>query len=443
MGKAPSLADDFGLYRRRIGTVPNGQDARGVDLIFGLALLGTLYLLARRWRRLWDPDFTDEDRRLATQAAVFVVPPLVVLVHELGHVVGARLVGGRVLGFHYGLIEGAVTVARGLSLGQDWWVALAGNLAGGLAGLAMAAVGVSATRLPRPLRHVLILGGMLEVGFHLVIYPLLSLSAGFGDWQVVYDFGATPALSLLTATAHLAALAAAWRWWRTRVRRALFNVDHGLDADVARLETAIAAAPHDPEPAIELAVLYAGNGEMSLGRDTLEAAASRPGLTGPAAARLHLVRARLAMIEDRWNQAYLAAQAGLRAVGVSVSDDGGRDGDGGEDEVAQRLWANVGLALAAMDRPEKALAAFGHLRPPVADDPRVLYARGLARMSVGDRAGGQADLHSVVGWRPEGDLLRQWAEARLRGGEPPPPDDRDRPSYARRTKAPPAPLAGV
>jgi hypothetical protein len=142
------------------------------------------------------------------------------------------------------------------------------------------------------------------------------------------------------------------------------------------------------------------------------------------------------MLEDRWNQAYLAAQDGLAAAGADALADGG-------DEVTQRLWANVGVALASMDRHEQALAAFGHLGPPIADDPRVLYARGLARMAGGDRAGGQGDLRAVVAERPEGDLLRQWAEARLEGREPGPPDDRDRPNYARRTKAPPAPVAGV
>jgi tetratricopeptide (TPR) repeat protein len=315
-------------------------------------------------------------------------------------------------------------------------VALAGNLAGGLCGFGMALLGARAVRLPRALRHVLIVGGLLELAFHLVLYPLMSLSARFGDWTVIYDFGATPALSLLTAVAHVAALAAAWRWWRSKVRHTLFSVDHALDDDVARLQAAMAASPHDADPAIELAVLYARNGDMSLARDTLEAAAHNPQFTGRAAARVHLVRARLAMLEDRWNQGYLSAQEGLRALGAEEGGDAG-------DEVTQRLWANVGLALASMDRHAQALAAFEHLRPPVADDPRILYARGLARIALGDPAGGQADLRSVVGWRPEGDLLRQWAEARLQGREPPPPDDRDRPNYARRTKAPPAPIAGV
>ena len=416
--------------------MPHGQDARGVDLIFGLAMLGTLYLLARRWRRFWDADFTVEDRSLATQAAVFVVPPVVVLIHELGHIVAAWSVGGRVLGFHYGLIEGAVSVAGGLSPAQSWWVALAGNLAGAGTGLAMAVAGTSSLRLPRPLRHVLIIGGLLEVGFQLVMYPLLSLSARFGDWLVIYNFGATPALSLVTAVAHGVALAALWRWWRGRVRRTLFNVDHGLDAEVARLEAAAAATPTSADAPIELAVLFARNNDMSLARETLDRAAANPRLTGAAGARLHLVRARVAMLEDRWNQAYVAARAGLASA---RRDDGLDEGD----EVTQRLWANLGLALASMERPAPALDAFAHLRPPVGDDPRVLYARGLARIAAGDRAGGQDDLHAVVGWRPEGDLLRQWAEARLEGREPAPPDDHDRPNYARRTKAPPAPIAGV
>lgn len=413
-------------------SVPFGNDSRGVDLIFGLAMLGTVFMLVRRRRAFWDDDFSDDDRRLASQAAIFLVPPLIVLVHELGHIAGAWAVGGRVVGFHYGLIEGSVSVAGGLSPGQDWLVAIAGNLAGGLLGLAMAVAGARGTRLRRPLRHVLIVGGALEVGFHLAGYPLLSLSAGFGDWQVIYDFAATPLLSTLTAVAHAVALAVAVRWWRGRLRRTMFSVDHGLDDEVARLETAIHAAPQDPEPVLDLAVLYAGNADMALARATLETAVASPVLTGAGAARVHLARARVALVEDRWNQAYIAAQDGLNAL---AGDD--------DSEMAQRLWANVGLALGAMDRQVQALEAFGRLRPPVIDDTRVRYARGLARMATGDTGGGQDDLQSVVGWRPEGDLLRRWAEARLVGGEPPPPDDRDRPNYARRTKAPPAPIAGV
>lgn len=413
--------------------MPNGQDALPLDIVFGLALLATLFMVARRWRSFWDRDFTVEDRRLATQCGVFVVPPVVVLIHELGHIAGARMAGGRVLGFHYGLIEGSVTVARGLSDAAFWWVALSGNVAGAGLGMALALAGAKVERLPRALRRIFIFGGLLQVMYQLVMYPLISLSAQFGDWTAIYDFRRTPALSTATAVAHALALVATWRWWRGRARRTLFDIDHGLDAEVAGLEAAFAAAPQDPQPAMELAVLYARNGEMGLARETLDEAAAHPALTGAGAARLHLARARLAVIEDRWSQAYLAAQAGLEAAA---------DADG-EGEVAQRLWANAGIALEAMDRPQQALEALAHVGPPVLDDPRLRYTRGLARLAAGDRAGGEDDLRAVVGWRPEGDLLRQWAEAQLEGREPPPPDDRDRPNYARRDKAPPAPIAGV
>ena len=412
--------------------MPNGQDAIGVDIVFGLALLATLFMVARRWRSFWDADFTAEDRRLATQCGVFVVPPIVVLVHELGHIVGARMVGGRVIGFHYGLVEGSVTVARGLSFAELWWVALSGNLIGAGLGMAMAVAGAWIVRLPRALRRILIFGGLLQVGYQLVLYPLLSISAQFGDWIRIYDFERTPVLSALTAVTHAVALVATWRWWRGPVRRTLFDIDHGQEAEVARLEAAMSASPHDPQPAMELAVVYARTGELGLARETLDEAAVRPELTGAAAARLHLARARLAVIEDRWSQAYLAAQAGLSQLT-----------EGDQSELAQRLWANAGLSLEAMDRPAQALEAFERVQPPVLDDPRIRYTRALARLATGDRAGGEADLHAVVGWRPEGDLLRQWAEAQLEGREPPPPDDRDRPNYARRTKAPPAPIAGV
>lgn len=419
-------------------TVPNGESALGVDIVFGLALLGTLFMVARRWRAFWDADFTAEDRRLATQCGVFVVPPVVVLLHELGHILGARMVGGRVIGFHYGLIEGSVTVAGGLTRSEFWWVALSGNLVGAGLGAALALAGARVERLPRALRRMLIFGGLLQVVFQLVMYPLISLSARFGDWTAIYDFGRTPALSGFTAVAHAAALGATWHWWRRSARRTLFDVDHGLEPEVARLEAAFAAEPDEPQPAMELAVLYARNGEMGMARETLDEAAANPALAGAGAARLHLARARLAVIEDRWSQAYLAAQAGLEAAGA-----GEADRRGAADEVVQRLWANAGLALEAMDRPQQALEAFARVLPPVLDDPRIRYTRGVARLAAGDRMGGEADLRSVIGGRPEGDLLRLWAEAQLEGREPPPPDDRDRPNYARRTKAPPAPVAGV
>ncbi|MEA2827254.1 MAG: hypothetical protein QOG43_1693, partial [Actinomycetota bacterium] len=68
-----------------------------VDVVMGVAALATLVVLVRARRTFFDLDFTAEDKRLATQAAVFLVAPIVVLIHELGHVVAVLAVGARVV----------------------------------------------------------------------------------------------------------------------------------------------------------------------------------------------------------------------------------------------------------------------------------------------------------------------------------------------------------
>lgn len=397
-----------------------------VDVILGVAAFVTLVALVRSWPQLWDDDFTSADRRLATQVSVFLVPPVVVLLHELGHVAAVLAVGAQVVDFHYGLFEGSVTATGRLSAAQDWFVAVAGNVVGALVGFLMVVAGVMGTNLRRPVRHILLMGGLLAIIFTLVGYPLLSLSATFGDWVVVYDFARTPALSGIALVVHIAVLAALWRWWRVTVRRTQFAVDHGAGEELESLRRAIADRPHDAALRLELATLYARHGDAGLARTALEEAAA----ACPASARVHLARARLAVIEGRWHTAVVAAEEGLRATDT-------------DDETTQRLWANLGLALASMERPANALAAFEHVRSPVVDDARVRYGRGLARLGAGDAHGGRADLEAVVGVLPAGHLLRRWAEARLAGDTPPPPDDSHLPSYQRHTTSPPAPIAGV
>jgi hypothetical protein len=408
--------------------VPIGSEFGLVDVIFGLAALLTVVAVVRSWSSFWDSDLTATDKRLATQAAIFLVPPIVVLIHELGHVAAVLAVGARVLDFHYGLFEGSVAVGGVLTPAQDWFVAVAGNVAGAGVGLAMAVVGVRGLRLRPALRYVLLLGGVLQVAWALIGYPLLSLSSNWGDWIVVYDFHATPVISAATLAVHVGALCVLWRWWRGSVRRTLFAVGSGAGDELARLQQAVAARPDDADGWLQLANLYARHGDLGLARSTLADAAAGPAGSSP---RVHLARARLAVVERQWTSAVVAADEGLRTAGP------------GDADVAQRLWANQGLALASMERPANALAAFGHLEPPVVDDARVRYGRGLARLGAGDTAGGRADLEAVVGALPDGNLLRRWAEARLQGQVPDPPDDSDRPNYLRRTQSPPAPIAGV
>ena len=167
--------------------MPFDPQSQVTDLILGLAAAATLFAFVKGWKRYWDDDFTPDDRRLGTQVAVFVIPPVVVLFHELGHLLTAKALGVHVVGFHYGVFEGSVTIDGPRTINQDWVIALAGNAVGIAIGLAMLGIGVVGEKLRRPARYLLIMGGLLELVFSLIAYPVLSLSARFGDWITIYS----------------------------------------------------------------------------------------------------------------------------------------------------------------------------------------------------------------------------------------------------------------
>jgi len=135
------------------------------DVILGIGAVLALVTLVRSRRSFLDADFTVADRHVAMQVAVFLVPPAVVLLHELAHAVAVAAVGGHVTDFHYGLFEGSVSFAGGLTDSQVWFVALAGNVVSIGIGVAMVAAGGLLGGVRRPLRYLLIVGGLIEAVF--------------------------------------------------------------------------------------------------------------------------------------------------------------------------------------------------------------------------------------------------------------------------------------
>src|SRR5947209_7715971 len=232
--------------RRTIRAMPVGLSSGVLDLLLGIGAAGTLVALIRAWRTFWDDDFTDADRKLSLQVAAFLIPPVVVLFHELGHFYAAHLVGARVTAFHYGFFEGSVT-AVGLRTRFDvWFMALAGNLVSALIGLGLVTVALRGRHLRRPLRHVLLVGGLLELVFSLVAYPVLSLTSRFGDWILIYRSDGAPALAWGTAIVHVAALYAVWQWWRTSGKATLFAIGSGEQATLETLQRAVREQPAEP-----------------------------------------------------------------------------------------------------------------------------------------------------------------------------------------------------
>ncbi len=409
--------------------MPGDPTSGPLTLLLVAAGVATLVGLGRSWRSFWDAELTSADRRRAVQVAIFVIPPLAVLVHELGHVVAARVVGAEVVGFHYRFFEGSVTIVGRLGPLEDWLVAVAGSVVSVALGAAMVALGARTPAKGRAVacrpaaRYTLIAGGLLGLAFALVGYPLISFAADFGDWLVVYDFSATPVASTLTAVVHVAAAVAVAGWWRSSGRLRLLTVAPEVADRVGRLQGAVGTRPSDPDAHLALAQAYCDLGSPPLARASLARAVAE----GVEPARMHLARARLANSTGRWSEAVVAAREGLGAPGP--------------EELRQRLRANLVVGLTKMQRWDLALEAIDGLGPGLAGDRRLRYCRGVALLGVGDTGAGRAQLGDLARSLPEGDLLRLWAEARLAGGEPV-LADRGVPAH-RRAPPPPEPLVGL
>lgn len=81
----------------------------------------------------------------------------------------------------------------------------------------------------------------------------------------------------------------------------------------------------------------------------------------------------------------------------------------------QLLWAYRAFALAELDHPGPAIAAFGKLNPPLSDHVQVRYHRGMARLAAGEINGAESDLCDIAVALPRRAILRTHIEARLAG----------------------------
>ncbi|MDQ3707344.1 MAG: hypothetical protein M3437_19385 [Chloroflexota bacterium] len=184
-----------------------GDTFASFSWIYLLGAAYTIYLLSRGWKQLWSPRAGASTRQLAAMIAFFLLVPVGVLLHELGHMVVAQLLGLQVFGLHYFFYWGYVVHASGTEM-QNWIVSLAGNFASYALGVACL---VLALRLPpkRPAVNIILAQlGILELVQTLIAYPLMSLDPAFeGDWDTIYSLDA-PARAAIVLAVHFASLAA-------------------------------------------------------------------------------------------------------------------------------------------------------------------------------------------------------------------------------------------
>lgn len=232
-----------------------------ISLIYAVLGLRVLWQLARSWRETWDRNFTPADRALVDQAAFFVLVPISVALHEVGHAVAIRLFGGDVLGWGYFGFAGYVAFdPRQFDETQRILIAAAGtavNLL--LAAIALALVFLRTPPMRAAFNEVLIQFTVISLLNALVVYPLLDFLSGLnGDWRQMY-FGDEPTLSLLILVVHLGVLGGLfWAWNSSRLRARVSALTGGTPFRSVRTRPGRPARPSPAASPLEQALEEAG-----------------------------------------------------------------------------------------------------------------------------------------------------------------------------------------
>jgi hypothetical protein len=192
-----------------------------ISLFYLLLGVRVAFQLARNFRQTFDRHFTHEDRVLVDQAAFFILVPISVALHELGHAAAIWLFGGDVLDWGYYGFAGYVAFDPSqFTDAQQIIIAAAGTVVN----LILAAIAVGLVFLKHPpmraaINELLIQFTWISLLNALVVYPVLDLLSGLnGDWTQMYG-GGEPGLSLVILVVHVAVLAALfWAWRSPRVR---------------------------------------------------------------------------------------------------------------------------------------------------------------------------------------------------------------------------------
>jgi hypothetical protein len=185
-------------------------------IIYGLLAVRVIFQLIERWDQTWDRAFTPADRSLVDQTAFFVLVPISVALHELGHAVMVKAYGGEILDWGYYGFAGYV--------GYDPTpISLVGQMvitaAGTLVNILLAAIGLWLVFVRQPpmraafneLLYQFVLVSLLNA---LLLYPLLDLSSGMnGDWAQMYR-GGLPWFTALVIAVQAAILFGMWWAWR-------------------------------------------------------------------------------------------------------------------------------------------------------------------------------------------------------------------------------------
>ncbi len=323
--------------------------------VLALLYVGRAVLLAirvvREWNALRREPLTGGKQRLAEQAAFFLGVPPAVFVHELAHALAIWAFGGRVVEFGYRVFWGYVVPQGTFTPVQHWIIAVAGTL--GSLGFGLAVWLLLRRNASRTLQYFGLRAFRFQIYFSLLYYPIFTLFLPIGDWRTIYNFGATPILSGITAALHALLLLLFWR----ADRRGAFELVafETTAAQSAYEANRVAAGMGNPDARLGvISALWAGGARREARRE-LEAFL----VDYPQAAEGHLMRA-------------IQAGDGSGHVGKEAFDAAGRALEAGLRVADQRALAHQLRAYHHLERGDGAAAGAeldAALTPTAGHDP--------------------------------------------------------------------------
>jgi hypothetical protein len=199
----------------------------------GIRIVGAII---RDRHTIFDDDFTDLERGLVRQAAYFILVPVSVALHEVGHAVMVWVFGGAVLDFNFYVFAGSVAFEGFFTETELILIAVAGTVVN----VALAALAFGLVLLRRPpmraaFNELLVQFATLSLANALIFYPVLDLITGIsgGDFRQMYD-GGVPWLSAIIFACHLGILAGGAIAFRSRRFSAHIGALVGLPPYVRR-----------------------------------------------------------------------------------------------------------------------------------------------------------------------------------------------------------------
>lgn len=209
-----------------------------ISLFYVILGIRVVYQLITNWRQTWDLTFTAADRALVNQAAFFVLLPVGVALHELGHAIAIWSFGGTVVDWGFYGFAGYVSYYPWqFSADQRIIIAAAGTVVN----ILLAAAAVAFVFLRRPparaaINELLIQFVFISLLNALILYPALDLVSGLnGDWKQMY-FGGVPALSATILVIHLGILGLLVWGWKNDGMRARIAALTGAPPGLRRIQ---------------------------------------------------------------------------------------------------------------------------------------------------------------------------------------------------------------